>query len=134
MANVLSISYDESLLLTRQLLLEQMGHTVHSAEGFSKAYELCASHGGHYALIVLGHSIPHDDKIAMVKHCKDACTCPVLALLRPFETPVPGADKSVDASDPKAFMAAVNQSVGRNSRGKIARKPIGSQGRIRASR
>ena len=28
MATILSISYDSSLLLTRQLLLEQMGHKV----------------------------------------------------------------------------------------------------------
>ncbi len=37
MATILSVSYDGSLLLTRQLLLQQMGHEVFSAEGFSRA-------------------------------------------------------------------------------------------------
>lgn len=115
MASILSISYDASLLLTRQMLLEQMGHTVHSAEGFAKAFEICNRDDGHFDLIVLGHSIPHDDKIAMVKHCKNACTCPVLALLRPYESPVPGADKSVDASEPRAFIAAADEIVSRNA-------------------
>ena len=114
MANVLSISYNQSLLLTRQMLLEQMGHRVHSAEGFAKAYELCDD-GSRFHLIVLGHSIPHDDKIAMVRHCKAACICPVLALLRPGEESVPGADRSVDSSDPQAFIAAVNEIAGNKS-------------------
>ena len=58
MATILSISYDGSLLLTRQLLLQQMGHEVFSAEGFSKAYSLCETHGRRFDLIALGHSIP----------------------------------------------------------------------------
>ena len=109
MAKILSISYDVSLLLTRQLLLERMGHTVHSAEGFAKAFELCDSQSGNFDLVVLGHSIPHEDKIAMVNHCKSVCKCPVLALLRHSESPVPGADKSVDVSDPQAFLGAVDE-------------------------
>lgn len=109
MANILSISYDETLLLTRQMLLEQMGHKVFSAEGFAKAYVQCESHDGKIDFIVLGHSIPHDDKVSMVSHCKELCTCRVLALLRPHELPVPGAEKSVDSSDIAAFVAAIQE-------------------------
>lgn len=115
MANILSISYDDSLLLTRQLLLQQMGHIVHSAAGFSRAYKLCADSGSRFDLIVLGHSIPHDDKIEIVQHCTNACNmCPVLALLRSGEAPIPGAARSVDSSDPEAFMAAIHEIVGTN--------------------
>jgi CheY-like chemotaxis protein len=112
-AKILSISYDVSLLLTRHLLLERLGHTVHSAEGFARAFELCEHHDGRFDLIVLGHSIPHADKIAMINHCKNVCKCSVLALLRPNESPVPGADKSVDVADPQAFLAAVDDIVSR---------------------
>jgi hypothetical protein len=110
-ANILSISYDETLLLTRRMLLEQMGHTVQSAEGFANAFELCESHDGKIDFIVLGHSIPHDDKVSMIKRCKEFCSCHVLALLRSGEPPVPGADKSVDSSDPLAFIVAVEEMV-----------------------
>jgi hypothetical protein len=86
-----------------------MGHTVHSAEGFTRAYALCDNHDGKIDFIVLGHSIPHDDKVSMVKHCKELCSCRVLALLRRGEEPVPGAEQSVDSSDPNAFIAAIEE-------------------------
>jgi hypothetical protein len=86
-----------------------MGHTVHSAEGFASAYKLCDNQDGKIDFIVLGHSIPHDDKVSMVKHCKEMCSCRVLALLRSGEPPVPGAEQSVDSSDPNAFMAAIQE-------------------------
>ena len=122
MATILSISYDESLLLTRQMLLQQMGHTVYSAAGFSRAYKICTEYGGQFDLIVLGHSIPHDDKIAIVQHCKNACNmCPILALLRSGEAPIPGAARSVDSSDPQAFMAAINEIVEEGTAQKEAR-------------
>jgi DNA-binding NtrC family response regulator len=114
-ANILSISYDETLLLTRQMLLEQMGHTVLSAEGFAQAYVHCESQDGKIDFIVLGHSIPHDDKVAMVNHCKELCTCRVLALLRPHEAAVPGAEKSVDSSDIEAFIAAIKEMSARSA-------------------
>jgi CheY-like chemotaxis protein len=114
MARILSISYDATLLATRELLLQQMGHTVVSAEGFAKAYATCAK-DGKFNLIVLGHSIPHDDKVEIVQHCVTACSCPVLALLRPNESILEGAARSVDSSQPEKFLRAVNELVGRKS-------------------
>jgi CheY-like chemotaxis protein len=114
MARILSISYDATLLATRELLLQQMGHTVVSAEGFAKACATCAQ-DGKFDLIVLGHSIPHDDKLEIVRHCGTACSCPVLALLRPNESIVEGAARSVDSSRPEKFLRAINELVGRKS-------------------
>jgi len=110
---ILSISYDPSLLLTRQLLLQQMGHEVRSAEGFAKAWDICGEHGGGFDLIILGHSIPRSDKEAIIAHVAKACTAPVLALLRPHEGDVRGATRSVDASDPMGFLAAVREMLSR---------------------
>jgi hypothetical protein len=40
---ILSISYDEPLLVTREMMLEQAGFTVTSALGFTEAIEKCNS-------------------------------------------------------------------------------------------
>ena len=44
---ILSISYDEVLLLTRHALLEQGGFEVWSAHGFAEALEACPGHEPH---------------------------------------------------------------------------------------
>lgn len=110
MAHILSVSYDATLLMTRELLLRQMGHTVKSAEGFARAFAACESDAS-FNLLVLGHSIPHDDKQAIVAKVKETCNCPVLALLRPAEAPLPDADRSIDPSDPKELLDAVHEMV-----------------------
>jgi DNA-binding response OmpR family regulator len=104
---ILSISYDRSLLWTRQLLLEQLGYEVISAEGFAQAWDAAESRKNYFDLIILGHSIPPNDKKAIVGHMRDNCNCPILALLRPYESPVAEAALSIDAGDPNAFLNAV---------------------------
>lgn len=111
-AYILSISYDQTLLRTRELLLEQMGHRVASAEGFAEAYRFCSGHHENFDLIVLGHSIPHEDKRAMISQCVHSCSCPVLALLRSNEPPVEEATRSVATSDPRAFLDVVQELIG----------------------
>ena len=107
MAHVLSISYDPNLLKTRELLLKRMGHRVTSAEGFAQAIRLFDD--STFELIIMGHSIPHEDKRAMLHECRKRCSCPVLALLRPNEPPLEKADRSVDSSDPYAFITAIDR-------------------------
>jgi len=104
---ILSVSYDRALLWTRQMLLEQLGYDVVSAEGFSQAWEAAEKSGSPFDLIILGHSIPPPDKKAMVNHMRDSCACPILALLRAHESPVAEAAASIDAGDPHAFLSAV---------------------------
>ena len=110
MAHILSISYNAALLATRELLLKQMGHSVASAEGFAQARRICGL--GESDLIILGHTIPHDDKEELIKECTRACSCPILALLRPNEHEVKGATRTVDSSDPKAFIDTVREMLG----------------------
>jgi DNA-binding response OmpR family regulator len=111
---ILSISYDRSLLWTRQLLLEQLGYNVVSAEGFAQAWDAAENKKDHFDLIILGHSIPPNDKKAIVAHMRDSCDCPILALLRPYEAPVSEAALSIDAGDPNAFLSAVRNMLNRN--------------------
>lgn len=116
MAHILSISYDAQLLKTRQVLLEKMGHRVTSAQGFAEATRLCAEGEARFDLIVLGHSIPHRDKRAMIQRCAGTCSCPVLAVMRENEPPVEEATRSV-AADPAALTAAVREILRERSSG-----------------
>lgn len=109
MARIFSISYDPTLLRTRELLLEQMGHTVASAEGFAEAFAVCEREAGGFDLMVLGHSIPHEDKRAIIMRCLQSCQCPVLALTRVNERVVEEATRSVDASETREFLEAVQE-------------------------
>ncbi|HKO17528.1 MAG TPA: hypothetical protein VJU82_01445 [Acidobacteriaceae bacterium] len=109
MARIFLISYDGALLRTRELLLEQMGHSVTSAEGFAEAFASCEQDPGTFDLMILGHSIPHEDKRAIIRRCGETCRCPVLALTRVNEEAVPEADRSVDPSDTRAFLAAIQE-------------------------
>jgi len=111
MARILSISYEPTLLITRELLLRQLGHTVVSAEGFAQAFKACKN-GDNFDLLILGHSIPHDDKLEMISEARKTCGCPVLALLRHGETPLPGIERSIDSWEPQAFMQAVGEMLG----------------------
>lgn len=107
--HILSISYDRSLLWTRQLLLEQFGYRVSSAEGFAQAWEAAENEKNNFDLIILGHSIPPKDKQAIISHLRASCDCAILALLRPYESPVPEAAMSIDAGDPKALIDEVGR-------------------------
>ena len=109
MARIFSISYDTTLLRTREMLLRHLGHSVTSAEGMAEAVALCEREPGSFDLMVLGHSIPDEDKRAIIRQCGQSCHCSVLALTLVNEPPVPEAARSVDPSDTRAFLAAVQE-------------------------
>ena len=106
---VLSISYDLSLLRTRQLLLEQAGFEVVSATEIAHAVEACEKSNSPFDLVILGHSIPYEDKREFITHIKHNSNAPILLLLRPNEMPVEGAAAWVESIDVKQFMAMVHQ-------------------------
>ena len=109
---ILSISYDESLLITRQMLLEQAGYEVLSALGFTEALKHC--HGERFSLVILGHSLPRSDKESLVAAIKTDCNAPILSLRRHGDPPVRGADHSIEAIEgPAALLAAVAKALKR---------------------
>src|SRR3954452_6526890 len=109
---VLCISYDESLLLTRKMILEQAGFEVTPALGFAEAMEICESDPG-FELIVIGHSMPRKDKTALIHTLRSMqCNAPVLSIRRHNDPPLPEADYSVDSYDgPKVFTAAAEKAI-----------------------
>lgn len=105
---ILSISYDQSLIWTRQLMLQQLGYNVVSAEGFIAAIEACEAPDVNFDLMILGHSIPAKDKERIISHFRQRCTSPILALLRPHEGAMRNADRSIDP-EPEKLIAAVRE-------------------------
>ena len=94
MARILHVSYDESLLKTRALLLAQPGHDVVSAQSFVESLERCKQ--GDFDVFILCHSIPHKDKQELVKTFRVNCTAPIISLLRNCDAHVDTADLHVE--------------------------------------
>jgi DNA-binding response OmpR family regulator len=107
MARILSISYNPSLLRTRQLVLESRGYKVTSALGFTEAVRHCKT--GHHDLVIIGHSIPISDKQQMIKELRNVSATPVLALMKPNEEPLNTADYNLDYLNTEKFVEFINE-------------------------
>ncbi len=108
---VLSISYDLSLLQSRELLVQMLGFDVVSGYGFTLSLAECEKGG--FDLMLLGHSIPSADKTALIDCFRQCSRGIVVALLRPNEGPQEGADHSLDASDPRLLLNLLSEITGR---------------------
>ncbi|HYL97164.1 MAG TPA: hypothetical protein VET69_15265 [Terriglobales bacterium] len=95
MTRILSVSYDQALLSSRQLLLESLGCEVVSVADFRSALQHC-NHSLRFDLFVLGHSIPGPEKRALVDAFRAHCKAPVVALKRTGEEPTSAADFEIE--------------------------------------
>lgn len=108
---ILSISYDASLLTTRQWILERAGYDVSSALGFAEALEACKNHHS-FDLVLMGHSMPQKDKMALFDALQPTCKAPLLSILRPGDTPIRQANYAVGADDgPDALLEAIETAL-----------------------
>ena len=107
MPRILSISYDKALLHTRAMMLSREGFEVESAVGFTAAIQACEK--GKFDLVIMGHSIPSEDKSAIVKQLRAVCATPVLALRRANEAPIKTAEYNLDSGDPQRFLSYVKE-------------------------
>lgn len=103
---ILSVSYDASLLATRRMLLEQRGYHVTSGFGFTQALAYCKK--GDFDLFILGHSIPVDDKQELIRTFRENCPAPILSLERHGEERV-FSDFHASPDDPEDFLETVSQ-------------------------
>ncbi|HET9281401.1 MAG TPA: hypothetical protein VFR24_05515 [Candidatus Angelobacter sp.] len=101
---ILSVAYDESLLATRQMLLETHGYNVISALGFTQAVSHCKTGG--FDLFILGHSISLADKRELIKTFRTHCRAPILSLGRVDEELVE-SDFHVFADKPEKLIQSV---------------------------
>ncbi|HZR27830.1 MAG TPA: hypothetical protein VFA71_03550 [Terriglobales bacterium] len=103
---ILSIAKDASLATTRYLLLSNAGFQVTSALTTADAIQHCRS--GEFGLVVIGHSIPSQEKKALLESIQKRCLTPVLALYRHGEGKLEGADYVLDSSEgPAALLEKV---------------------------
>jgi hypothetical protein len=108
---ILSISYNEALLKTRELLLKKSGFEVTSALGFAEALEQCQS-SPEVDLILLGHSMPPKDMTALIRALRPKCNAPVLSIRVHGDQPLPESNYSVDSHDgPAALIEAVKSAL-----------------------
>lgn len=103
---ILSVSYDESLLATRQMVLEQHGYKVTSALGFKQGIAHCRTAG--FDLFILGHSIPIREKEQLIKTFRNNCPAPVLSLSRIDEETVP-SDFQLVPDKPEELITTVGK-------------------------
>ena len=108
--SILSISYDESLLRTREWLLRASGFTVTSALGFTEAAAHCRN--SDFDLVIVGHSIPQHDRIALVEQVRRHNHTRILSLRKQGEELISGVDHWVESSEgPDVLIAAVKAAL-----------------------
>jgi CheY-like chemotaxis protein len=113
---ILSVSYDQALLATRKMLLEQQGYDVTSALGFTEAVEQCQK--SNFDLFIIGHSIPDKDKLHLIETFRKHCPAPIVSLERFGEKHVP-CDFHSSPYDPASFITVVSDILaGREQRSK----------------
>jgi DNA-binding response OmpR family regulator len=109
---VLSVSYDESLLRTREWILEGAGFAVTSALGFTEAIAHCQNPA--FDLAIIGHSIPKSDRNALVNQLRQHNHTRILALRRPGDEHIPEVDHFIEPSlGPDALLEAVRTTLAR---------------------
>jgi len=111
-ARILSVSYDEVLLRTRQMLLEREGYQVVSSYGFTSSLRHCKD--GSFSLFILGHSIPQADKQELVRTFREYSDGPVISLLRTGEQLLDQADYHIQP-DPEPLLKLVGEVLARKS-------------------
>jgi DNA-binding NtrC family response regulator len=95
-AKILSVSHDQSLAATREMLFTSAGFQVSSALSVDQAIQLCADRK--FELIVIGHSIPIESRRLLIEELRARCTTPLLALQRPGEDRVTDVDYAFDST------------------------------------
>jgi DNA-binding NtrC family response regulator len=101
-AKILSVTYDLSLATTREMLFSSAGFQVTSVLTVGQAIQRCAAE--EFALVVVGHSIPLDQRKWLLKEVRGRCATPVLALRRAGEPPLTEADYTFDSTESPALL------------------------------
>jgi CheY-like chemotaxis protein len=102
---VICVSWVPELAKTRELLLRQAGYdvaTVLGRQALHKLHEVTSP-----SLLILAHSVPREEKLEAMTLFRRDCSAPVLSLLRPYQSALPGVDYAVEAFMPREFLDAV---------------------------
>jgi hypothetical protein len=104
---VICISWHATLAETRELLLRKAGaSSVLSALYEKEARSACQEKAD---LLVLGHSVPREEKRLLIKCFRQHSSAPILSLLNWGEDKLPEATLAVQGSKPDEFIRVVKQ-------------------------
>src|SRR3954471_2194407 len=93
---VLVVSYDEALLRQRKLSLEAAGFSVISGYRFAEASRICRLDSS-FDLVVLGYTVPGNDKVALIELLRTHCKTPILSIRKHGAPPLREAEFSIDS-------------------------------------
>jgi hypothetical protein len=93
---ILWVARDTSLTTIRCLLFSGAGFQVTSALTIADAFQHCGA--TEFALVVIGHTIPLNEKKALLELIQKGYATPVLALYSSSEGKLEGADYVFDSS------------------------------------
>jgi DNA-binding response OmpR family regulator len=105
MKHILSVSYDDRLLLAQRRLLEQQGYHVTSVLGFKEAMAVCADQD--FDLFILGASIPDADNIKLIEAFRSKCAAPVLSIWKHEQQSEHGANYLVFSDNSDELLRSV---------------------------
>jgi hypothetical protein len=103
---VICVSWNEALAKSRELLLRSLGVTVLSALYEKEARSACREDAD---LLVLGHSVPKEEKRSIIRCFRGHSSAPVLSLLRTGDTKLPEATFGVESANPEEVLSVVRQ-------------------------
>ena len=103
---VICVSWNQALAQSRELLLRSLGVTVLSALYEREALALCREDAD---LLVLGHSVPREEKRLIIECFREHSTAPVLSLLQSGDKKLPEATFGVESAKPDEVLRLVRQ-------------------------
>ncbi len=103
---IICISWNEALAKSRELLFRSLGVTVLSALYEREGRSLCREDAD---LLILGHSVPREEKRLLIDCFRQHSAAPVLSLLLTGDTKLPEATFGVDAAKPEEVLRTVRK-------------------------
>ena len=102
---VICVSWIRSLAETREWMLRSAGYAVTSLLGI-EGLDQCSPNAD---LLILGHSVPPEEKLLAIQKFRQVSRSPVLSLLRPNHPKLPEADFGVESHTASDVLAAVHR-------------------------
>lgn len=104
--NILCVSWVQSLAETRKLLLISEGYSVESVIGAAEALAHCRN--SRADMLVLGQSVPREEKLKIVEVFRHYSDAPILSLINPSQRKLDQVQYGVDSLSPEEFLRTVN--------------------------
>ena len=103
---ILCVSWVAYLAATRKQLLTSRGYTVESAVGMNEALAQCGRSSAH--LLLLGQSVPREEKRKIVQTFRRYSNAPIISLLNVNQDKLPEVEYGIEALDPELLVRTVH--------------------------